>query len=85
VHTGTSMETIRVFHVSEKLCDVTHRVAPVTRHDVRSQRDTCIASVKEFETQIRNQIRFKELEFGQDVDGSTQTILDSMFRKITKL
>jgi hypothetical protein len=62
-----------------------HRLAPATRHDARRQRDMCNTSVKEFETQFRNQIRFQELEFGQDVDGSTQTILDSMFRKITEV
>jgi hypothetical protein len=62
-----------------------HRLAPATRYDARPQKDTCNASVKEFETQFRNQIQFKELEFGQDVDGSTQTILDSMFRKNTKV
>jgi hypothetical protein len=61
-----------------------HWLAPATRHDARPQIDTCNASVKEFETKFRNQILFQELEFGQDVDGLTQTILDSMFRKLLK-
>jgi hypothetical protein len=55
VHTGTSVETIRVFHVSEKLCVVTHRVAPATRVTMSGYRETCNASVKEF------QMKFKKL------------------------
>jgi hypothetical protein len=34
---------------------------------------------------LQNQFRFQRLEFGQDVDGSTQTIFDLMFRKTTKV
>jgi hypothetical protein len=40
--------------------------------------------IHNFKRSLRNQIRFQRLEFGQDVDGSTQTILDSMFRKLPK-
>jgi hypothetical protein len=61
-----------------------HRLAPATRHNARPQKVTCNTSVKEFETWFRNQIRFQELEFGQDVNDLIQTILDSMLRKITK-
>lgn len=50
------METIRVFHVSEKLCVGTHRVAPATRHEAKPHRDTCNTGVKEF------QMKFKELD-----------------------
>jgi hypothetical protein len=50
------METIRVFHVCEKLCVVTHMVAPATRHEAKPQRDTCNTGVKEFQT------KFKELD-----------------------
>jgi hypothetical protein len=53
VHTGTSMETIRVFHVSKKLCVVTHRVVPATRHEAKPQRDTCNTGVKEFQTKFK--------------------------------
>jgi hypothetical protein len=61
-----------------------HRLAPATRH-ARPQRDTCNANVEEFQTKFKEPIRFQGREFGQDVDSSTRTILDSMFRKIAKV
>jgi hypothetical protein len=63
----------------------THRFTSATRQDTRPQRDACFAGVKEFKMQFKNQIRFQGLEYGRDVDGSTQTISDSIFRKITKV
>jgi hypothetical protein len=61
-----------------------HRLAPATHH-ARPQRDTCNANVEEFQTKFKEPIRFQGREFGQDVDSSTRTILDSMFRKIAKV
>jgi hypothetical protein len=61
-----------------------HWLAPATRH-ARPQRDTCNASVKEFQTKFKELELISRIRIWADVDGSTRTILDSMFWKITKV
>jgi hypothetical protein len=76
----------RIVYVGERLCAVQ---APVNaRHTSQCQAAEGRAQRRRAEIKkwiLQNQIRFQRLEFGQDVDGSTQTILDLMFRKITKV
>jgi hypothetical protein len=48
-----SEATSHIVHVARGCALSRHRLAPAMRHDARTQRDTCNAGVKEFQTKFK--------------------------------